>query len=289
MPLSNNLRLGDFFNCLSDPPKLLTLEQVNEKYNLNLNFLTYHRIKSVIVKAAKSLNNKIFDQNLSDTKAPKLPLIHKLSSLGSKGCRIYYVALKSREWTELSTSNCENKWHGELGTHFSIDFWNQIWKINKHSLVSNKMRWVNLQIYRFILPTNYSVNKYKPLQDPGCSFCSEHLELLPYLFWSCPVVRDFWTMVGNILCYYYPQFKLGRKEAIFGDIKTKGNSIINTVLLLGKQFIWRQKFGSKSLDELSYIIFMKNELNFLLETMTFRGKKLEFYNDWKEILLHFEV
>ena len=60
------------------------------------------------------------------------------------------------------------------------------------------MKWINLQILKFILPTNYTVNKYKPSQDPRCSFCTAHSERLPYLVWSCLVVRDFWKMVGNI-------------------------------------------------------------------------------------------
>ena len=51
------------------------------------------------------------------------------------------------------------------------------------------------------------------------------------------MVREFWTMVGNIISYYFPHFNLGRKEAIFGDYNTKGNSIINTMIILAKQFI----------------------------------------------------
>ena len=73
-------------------------------------------------------------------------------------------------------------------------------------------------------------------------------------------------MVGNVLRVYFPQFKLGRKEAIFGDINTAPDSVINTMLLLAKQYIWKQKFGSKTLDEISFKIYMKNELNFLYQT-----------------------
>ena len=172
---------------------------------------------------------------------------------------------------------------------FSINFWNKIWQINKHSLVSNKMKWINLQILKFILPTNYTVNKYKPLQDSRCSFCTAHSERLPYLVWSCLVVRDFWKMVGNILTSYYPNFKLGQKEAIFGDITSKGDSVTNTMILLAKQFLWRQKFGSKIINEFQFKIYMKAELSFLLKTMEFKEKGLEFRREWVKILQHFEL
>ena len=199
------------------------------------------------------------------------------------------MALKAREWYGLSTSESESKWQAELGAHFSLEFWDKTYILNKQSLVSNKTKWINLQILRFILPTNYSVNKYKPLQDPGCSFCISHLERLPFLIWSCPVVRDFWKMVGNILEFYYPNFTLGRKEAIFGDIKTKGDSVINTMLLLAKHFIWREKFGSRNIDEVKYISFMRKELGFLQENMDFKGNGIKFRTDWNSILEYFNV
>ena len=282
-------QVGDFFNCYTSPPELLTQQQLNNKYGVNLNFLNFHRIKKAITNAANHLNNKIYEQHISDTVSPRLPLIHKLSSISRKGCKAFYMALKAREWSGLNTSESESKWQVELGTHFSIDFWNKIWILNKQSIVSNKTKWINLQIFRFTLPTNYSVNKYKPFQDPGCSFCIHHLERLPFLIWSCPVVREFWGMVGNILEIYFPNFTLGKKEAIFGDIKSAGDSVINTMLLLAKQFIWREKFGSKNIDEATYISFMRRELGFLQENMNFKGRGIKFRTDWSDILEHFNV
>ena len=280
---------GDFFDRTQTPPRLLSLEQINTKYDIRLNFLNFHRITNLIIKAANDLNNKIFDQQLSDLQAPSLPLIHKLSCLDSKGGRTFYRALKAREWDNSGTREYETKWQNELNTTFSLNFWNKIWQINKYSLVSNKMKWINLQIIKFILPTNYSVNKYKPLQDPRCSFCTTHSERLPDLIWSCLEVRDFWTMVGNTLTLYFPNFKLGRKEAIFGDIQSRGDSIINTVILLAKQFLWRQKFGSKIIDELQFIIYIRSELNFLVKTLEFKGERLHLSVDWVKILQHFNI
>ena len=167
-------QVGDFFDHSQTPPGLLSLDKMNRKYDLKLNFLNYHRVTNLIIKAANELNNKIFDQNMSDTGTPRLPLIHKLSCMETKGCRTFYLALKARHWATLDTRDYENKWQNELDTTFSVNFWNKIWQINKYSLVSNKMKWVNLQILKFILPTNYTVNKYKPSQDRRCSFCTAH-------------------------------------------------------------------------------------------------------------------
>ena len=284
------IQIGDFFDCSQTPPNLYTLVQFNEKYNLKLNFLNYHRIKTCIINAAKDLNYKTYNPNLSDLDYPRLPLIHKLSCLSNKGCGIFYNTLRARDLARQSTAESEQKWHTELGTVLSVDFWDKIWKLNKGSHFSNKMKWINLQINRFILPTNYTVNKYKPNQDPGCSFlCTTHLETIPNLLWGCPVVREFWNMVGNILTYYYPQFRLGRKEAIFGDISTCSSSTINTLLSLSKQFIWNQKFSSKRLDEVKFINFIKQELKLLMDVMDSRGKIIEFREQFDSILEHFGI
>ena len=96
-------------------------------------------------------------------------------------------------------------------------------------------------------------------------------------------------MVGNILTLYFPNFKLERKEAIFGDINSRGDSVINTVILLAKQFLWRQKFGSKNIDELQFIIYMRNELKFLMKTLEFKGDGSLLHVEWINILQHFNV
>ena len=285
----NICQAGDFFDCSKNPPELLSMETLNTQYNAKLNFLNFHRLKQVIKNAAKNLNFKIFDKNSSDILLPRLPVIHKISTAQSKGCRIFYKALKAREWEENGTLESEERWQTELDTRFSVIFWDRIWNLSKYFLCSNKMKWINLQILRYILPTNYTVNKYKESQDPRCSFCTNHDERLSTLVWSCLVVREFWTMVGNIISNYFPQFHLGRKEAIFGDYNTRGDSIINTMILLAKQFIWNQKFGSKSLGEVDYILFMIKELSFLKNTMKFKGKYAEFYTEWFKILQHFEI
>ena len=235
------------------------------------------------------MNFKIFDHEQSDILSPKLPLIHRLSCKQNKGCRVFYEVLKSREWSKYSTAEEESRWHTELGVNLSVTFWDKIWGAQKQLICSNKMKWINLQILRYILPTNCSVNKYKPTQDPRCSFCLNHLEKLPYLVWSCPVVRDFWTRVENILNIFFPEFKLDKKEAIFGDCKSKGNSIINTILIFSKKFIWRQKFGSKNLSALQYKIFMQNELKFLLDTMQYRENIDNFHFEWFDILHFFGI
>ena len=289
------VQVGEFLDMTTDPPTLLSQLALNAKFSLNIDFLSYHRIKTSINQASKNLNFKTHHPDLSDTGSPRIPPLHKISCLQTKGCGIFYQILRIREISQTNTAKFENKWHQELGTTFSVQFWDNIWKLLRNQYVSNRMKWVQLQINKFLLPTNYSVSKYKPTQNPSCSFCltgnptGNHIERLSNLFWECPLVQEFWDIVGNILKNCNPTFKLGRKEAIFGDMDTGFNSVENTVLLLSREFIWVQKFTSKKLDIIMYINFMKRELAQLFELVQIKNKTNEFLKCWLQILDFFEV
>ena len=285
------VQVGEFLDMTTNPPTLLSQPALNAKFNLNIDFLSYHRIKTSINQASKNLNHKTYHPDLSDTGSPRIPPLYKISCLQRKGCGIFYQILRVREISKINTAKSESRWHQELGTTFSVQFWDNIWKILRNQFISNRMKWVQLQINKFLLPTNYSVSKYKPTQDPSCSFCltGNHIERLSNLFWDCPLVRDFWEIVENILKNCIPTFKLGRKEAIFGDMDTRANSVENTVLLLSREFIWVQKFTSKKLDIVLYINFMKRELTLLSEIVQTKNETNEFSKCWPPILDFFEV
>ena len=190
-------QVADYFDTRYVPPKILTLTEVNKKFNVNLDFLRYHRVKTIIELGSERLNHKILNLNYSDICTPRQPILFKLSNLSKKGSRIFYRTLQAKDLLSDSTEAAEDKWRKEINLTFSIKFWDDCWKLIKNPFIDNKTKWIQLQINRFILPTNYSVNKYNPNQNPGCSFCPEnsHLEQLQFLLWECPKVKLFWAHV----------------------------------------------------------------------------------------------
>ena len=137
------VQAGEFFNMNLNPPRLLTREEFNYKFSLNIDFLTFHRITAGISQASKNLNNKTFHPDLTDSGSPRLPTLHKLSCLQTKGCGIFYKTLRAKEIYQRSTIKSENKWHDELSSTFSVQFWDDIWKLLRNPFVSNRMKWVH--------------------------------------------------------------------------------------------------------------------------------------------------
>ena len=287
---SKNIRqVGDLYDCNMFPPRLMDRLELNRNYFLNLDFLRFHQLKSSIQLAAQNFGKGIFDPGLSDNFLPRLPLLFKISLEQLKGCQTYYQVLRSNVKAVRGTINGENKWHDKIGAIYPITFWDKIYKISQDLLLPNKQIWTQIQINKYLLPTNYSVNMYDKNVSPQCSYCSQHLEKLHLLMWDCEVVKEFWNMIQNLISNFYPHFKLGKKEAFFGDVNSKGNSIINTILAIARYFIYQQKFLSKELDEVKFINYIRDHLSIILQIKKSKNKEIAFLHAWNVILEHFQV
>ena len=216
-------------------------------------------------------------------------MLFRIGNEEAKGCKFFYNILGSDLKAARLTDKSETKWHEKLSTSFSSKIWDKIFKLPQKMLIPNKLKWTQIQINKFLLPTNYSVNHYDKSVSPLCSFCSAHPEELHLLIWGCGVVQQFWEMVANLISNFYPKFLLGKREAIFGAVNCKGDSVINTILILARYFIYQQKFTSKELDEVNFINFVKKQLLIIYHCKKLQNRELEFIREWDDILDHFQV
>lgn len=107
--------------------------------------------------------------------------------------------------------------------------------------------------------------------------------------WRCEVVQQFWQMISNCISNFFPTFVLNRKEAIFGHVGSNGDSPINTILALARYYIYQQKFTTKELDEVRFILFMKDHLEIIYEIKKRKNRKGKFLDEWGDILEYFGV
>ena len=69
------IQAGDYFNCSANPPLLLTLQDLKEKYDVRLNFFQYIRLKTMLELALTNMKEATFHKHYSDLQYPRLPLI----------------------------------------------------------------------------------------------------------------------------------------------------------------------------------------------------------------------
>ena len=125
------VQVGDFMDDSVEPLKILSLNDLNVKYNIKTDFLSYHRIKTAIELGSRRLNHKTYDPYLSCIQTPRQPILFKICNLQRKGCRVFYQTLRARELLLNSTEAAEKKWHSEINMTFSINFWNNCWNLIK--------------------------------------------------------------------------------------------------------------------------------------------------------------
>ena len=269
------VQIGDLYDCTATPPRLLNRLELNNKYYINLDFLRFLQLKTGVNSAAQKIGTAIFNTKLSDNLQPRLPLLFKTSLEQPKGCRFFYQVLSDQSKLR-GTLRGETRWQEKLGGTFSITFWDKIYKISQKLLIPNKQIWTQIQINKYLLPTNYSVNLYDKNVSPLCSYCAKHSENLHILLWSCDIVRGFWQIVSNCITNFYPDFVLNRKEALFGHVESGGDSVINTILALARYHIYQQKFTSKKLDEVQFILYMKDHLEIIYRVKKKKTRKSYF-------------
>ena len=110
------------------------------------------------------------------------------------------------------------------------------------------MKWLQFQINRNCLFTNYRVNKFKPYIAPYCTYCSplgqSNLELVSHLFWECDLALKLWQEVRNWLIKFDINLPLDRKRLLFGIHTESSNSILDFIILATKL---REKFNKDDL------------------------------------------
>ena len=95
-------------------------------------------------------------------------------------------------------------------------------------------------------------------------------------------------MISNLISNFY-KFVLGEKEAFFGAENLKGDSPINTLLILARYFIYQQKFTTKHLDEVLFFNYAKTHISMIYQCKIARNQEAKFVDEWKDILEHFQI
>ena len=150
-------QVGDIFDYNIAPPKLLDRNELNLKFSLNLDFLRYHQLKTSILNMYQKITSS---DHISGLLLPRLPLLFRIGNEQAKGCNFFYKILRSDNKIARMTLKSETKWQEKLNSNLSVKFWDKILKFPQKMLVPNKLIWTQIQINKYLLPTNYSVHHY---------------------------------------------------------------------------------------------------------------------------------
>ena len=137
------------------------------------------------------------------------------------------------------------KWMSELGADFCpglYDFGLQHQEIYKLTNIP-KFRSFQYRLIQRGIVTNIQLEKWNILESSGCSFCNQYVEEVIHLFATCPVITNFWA---EFVIYVSSRFNVRSSELdlrasaiIFNRVTTRKYHVINFLVLVAKQFIYR--------------------------------------------------
>ena len=143
----------------------------------------------------------------------------KIVGATKKGCNKFYRCLTAKTKINV-TKDAEDKWTESLQFNLSLQFWSDIWKLPNQSFLSNKLKFLQIQINNHVLPTKREPEKYS------------------HLFVDFPKVTLFYEGVQNILDHLALPINFIKRFCIFGSNCSNGSSKENIILSLCRGFIW---------------------------------------------------
>ena len=261
---------------------LLSLQDLNQKYGTLMSQPQLTRLQTAINNGIQSLNLNL--GRCTWQAEPKQSIMIHIASLNKKGCQSFYRIFRSQPNQKSNTSKIEAKWHATLGSTFSVNFWNNSWKLQASIRNNNFAKWLQCQTLRGSLYTNNRVSKFKPNVSDQCDFCAQHVENPYTLFYQCPHTQAFWSEVKNFLSNFQIELPVSRLQILFGIHDQPYDSVENSVILLGKRFIWASKH-KKQLPNFSYFKkSLKDYLYVLGVCHTLEHTRAIFDDQWGRIL-----
>ena len=134
--------------------------------------------------------------------------------------------------------------------------------------------------------TNVQLYKWNLVDTENCYFCEAEPETLTHLFIECPIVRQLWTKIFEYMEQKYDQFrsaKINSVNLIKSTVAQNKNSVINLLVLVVKQYIYRQR----CLKETISFIGVKKLFQFIENTekyIAIKNGKLEVHiKKWRGI------
>ena len=183
-------------------------------------------------------------------------------------------------------SKQEGKWHEELSTILSVPFWDACHHFVDRIKNNNILKYFQYQILRGSLKTNAIVCHFVAIVPATCSFGCQMTETCSHLFWHCQHSAYFWTELRNlfnVILNIPTTFSV--TEVLFGDHHQATDSVKNTLMLVGKKYIWVQKFRRLIPSLIGFIKYLLQYLETLKVVYCIKNKTNIFDDQWNNTVV----
>ena len=256
---------------------VLQKHEIELKINATINFLDYHRIKTLIKSYLEKHSNILLINCTIQRPLIPLPVTKLVKSI--KGSKVFYEILQSNKIVHFNP-----KWNQKLNIEIPLDQWEKIYKSCFFSVTDNHLKWLQFKIINRILGTRSLLFKMKITNDPLCAFCKESEETIIHLFSECPQTYLLWKhMFSWINQVLHRPLNFNKTIILLGHLDNYNPIPINTILLTTKLYIFTQARQNKKLN----IFQLQKKIKNIFIELEFAAKlqdKLETFNQiWQNL------
>ena len=233
-------------DLLNDEGQFLSLEEINRKTYIKINFLNYYGLLQAIPKEwkqkIKNMGNKIEEVQINK---------HLIFEGNIKITKLAYRV--------ISGGNNENKrrphekWEADL--NIVIPDWKKYFQVLYQTTSSTKLQFFQLQIIHRCLTTNTKLHYFGIKDHNRCTFCNLEKENIKHLFWECKVTRSFWLELFEWLENKTEMAPTLSEELTI--LNYSESKMINSLILYGKYFIYTSRCADKNPTRNNFLDYLK--------------------------------
>ena len=256
---NNFIDKGIFFisDLIDQSGNFFEYNYVTQVLRINTNFLKFYGLLQSIINLKQHVGIVNTGKNIT---RPFIPTTVRLLTLDKKGSKRFYNILIQNTCKPIS----QIKWQTELNLQDSFK-WQTVYTIINKITKDTNLKWFQLRIQHRILATNTFLTKIGIKQDNKCTFCKNAQETLIHLFYDCEIINCFWQNLADWLknnCTHIVDLQLSKTDIIWGVInKQRGDLVINFIILLGKKFIYKNKYDNTIPNLQNFKYFFKFHYN----------------------------
>ena len=267
-------------NLLDDSGLFLSHVDINEKYDLNCNFLDVLQIRqSLPYKWRQTLSAVTPRVTCGEQRCCAVIVRDKVTDIECvKNNDIYWLYVNKKETEPAGVRKWNQVFHIENKT------WEKIYKLPYIVTTETKLQSFQYRIINRIIPCNAWLKQIGIKNSDECEYCGKK-DSITHFFMECKNVCDFWTFLFNWWCgILNTELDMIEEEMIFGVIDNREPmhfKILNYCILMGKYYIYKRRlYYNNNIPLYSFLVELKQKLE-IKRYVSYKNNEPWKFKEWK--------
>lgn len=262
------------YQLFDDTGQILKYDVIKARYGNVLSWYQHTQLLNAIPIKWKSYLMSNYSKEHAFT---NYELIMEDSKISNK----VYSRLNARK---TLPSKQQIKWEKTTNSNLCAQEYFKLFSFPLKVTIATKFRDFQYRLLHSAIITNRMLYLWKMLPSDKCTFCKNEVERIPHLFCECDYVKSFWHTIKEFiqnnavdeatLCVW------SAENILSNVVYPKPSHVINLIVLVAKQFIYRQRCQKKTPYAEVFLRELEQIYNIEFRIAYNTGKMRRHYKKW---------